>query len=134
MKNNLLLIVIISLLIGVSGFFAGMKYQQGKQPTFSRQFGRERGAGRPGSRQTIGEIISRDDKSITVKLQDGSTKIVLFSETTVINKAVRATIDDLKNGERVAVFGTENTDGFISAQNIQLNPMLRRVTGIAPTN
>jgi len=58
----------------------------------------------------------------------------LFSETTVINKAVRATIDDLKNGERVAVFGTENTDGFISAQNIQLNPMLRRVTGIAPTN
>lgn len=71
---------------------------------------------------TAGEIIGADEKSITVKLQDGSSKIVLLSEKTQINKAEKATKEDLKKGEKVAVFGTENPDGSVTAQNIQLNP------------
>lgn len=58
-------------------------------------------------------------------MQDGSSKIVLFSDKTEINKAAEATKEDLKVGEKVAVFGTENSDGSVTAQNIQLNPQLR---------
>jgi len=75
-----------------------------------------------------GEIISSDDKSITVKLTDGGSKIVILSDNTEINQAANATKDDLKAGEKVAVFGQENSDGSVTAQSIQLNPVLRGST------
>ncbi|MGB9707094.1 MAG: DUF5666 domain-containing protein [Microgenomates group bacterium] len=125
MKNNLIITVIIAA-VGGACFFAGIKYQQSRQPAFIRQFGGQmggkQGVNRLGFRPVNGEIISADEKSITVKLQDGSSKIVIVSENTQINKAAQATKDDLKVGEKVAVFGQENSDGSITAQNIQLNP------------
>lgn len=143
MKNNTLLVAIVTLIIGVGvGFFVGLKYQENKKPTFENRFGARQGSmgingqitggSRMGNRQTIGEIIKQDDKSITVKLQDGSTKIVLLSTKTSINKASQASVDDLKVGEKVAVFGIGNSDGSLTAQNIQLNPIFRGPTGGQP--
>ena len=123
-QNTILLIIILLLLVGSGAFFFGMKYQQSRRPSFSRQVAGQQGQ-RQGFRPVNGEIISSDDKSIIVKMQDGSSKIVLFSDKTEINKAAEATKEDLKVGEKVAVFGTENSDGSVTAQNIQLNPQLR---------
>lgn len=131
MKSLYILIAILVVIVGGGAFFAGMKYQQSKQPAFLRQLGGVQGqrtgtgGNRMGFRPVNGEIISSDDKSITVKLQDGSSKIVLLSDKTQINKAAEATKEDLKTGEKVAVFGTENSDGTVTAQNIQLNPEFR---------
>jgi len=135
----MIIAIILIFVAGAGGFFVGMKYQQGKQPAFSRQFGNGQGtrtggqlqgsSNRMGFRPVPGEIISSDDKSITVKLQDGSSKIILFSDKTEINKAANATKEDLKVGEKVAVFGQENSDGSVTAQNIQLNPSFRDATG-----
>lgn len=135
-NNNILIIIVVAILMAGSGFFAGMKYQQSKQPAFTRQFNGQfdirqgtRNGQSQGNRQSFrpvnGEIISADEKSITVKMQDGGSRIVLFSEKTEINKAESGTKEDLKVGETVAVFGTENSDGSVTAQNIQLNPMFR---------
>lgn len=133
MKNNSVLIMVaVAVLVGAGAFFGGMKYQQSKRQNLARQFGQGQGVragqaqgNRQGFRPVNGEIISSDDKSITVKLQDGSSKIVLFSDKTTINKAAEATKDDLKSGEKVMVVGTENSDGSVTAQSIQLNPILR---------
>jgi len=131
MKKNLITTIVVAVLVGGVCFFAGIKYQQGKQRTVARQFigqmgGRQgTGANRLGFRPVNGEIISADDKSITVKLQDGSSKIVIVPANTQINKAEQAGKEDLKAGEKVAVFGTENADGSVTAQSIQLNPVLR---------
>lgn len=84
---------------------------------------------RTGFRPVVGEIISKDDKSVTVKLQDGGSKIVLFSDGTSINKVSEGSKDDLKTGEQVGIFGTENSDGSVTAQNIQLNPIARGIFG-----
>lgn len=134
MKNPIV-IVILLLLVGGGAFFGGMKYQESKQPAFSRQFGDGQGLTGAGGQlqngtrvrggQVVGKIISQDDKSITVKLQDGSSKIILFSDTTTINKATEGSKSDLKVGEKVGVFGTTNSDGSVTAQNIQLNPAVR---------
>lgn len=122
MKNIIVIAIIIAFAGG--GFFAGMKYQQGKQPFRGmRQLG-DLPAGaqqRMGAGTVRGEIISQDDKSITVKLPDGSSKIVLISENTEINKATEAVPDDLTVGEEVMVFGSTNSNGSASATQIQLN-------------
>ena len=134
MKSLYLVVAILVVLVGAGAFFGGMKYQQSKQPAFLRQMGGVQGqrtgtgGNRMGFRPVNGEIISSDEKTITVKLQDGSSKIVLLSDKTQINKAAEATKEDLKTGEKVAVFGTENSDGTVTAQNIQLNPEFREPT------
>lgn len=118
--------LVLLLVVGVGSFFAGMKYQGNKQPSsLSSQQGFRNGGGRGGARPVTGEIIGSDSTSVTVKLQDGSSKIVLISDRTTINKASSATKDDLQTGVRVAVFGQTNSDGSVTAQNIQINPMFR---------
>lgn len=129
-KVNIAIVILAVIIASGVGFFTGMKYQQSRRPSFFRQFGTGQGARngqgvRGGFRPVQGEIISTDEKSITVKLADGSSKIIILSENTQINKAARAGKDELKVGEKVAIFGTENSDGSITAQNIQLNPEFR---------
>lgn len=131
MNKTIILTVLLVVVFAGASFFGGMKYQQSKLPSFNRQFGGMQGRNgqgqASGNRQNFrpvnGDIISSDDKSITVKLQDGSTKIVLFTNQTSINKASQATATDLKTGEKVAVFGQQNSDGSVTATSIQLNPI-----------
>lgn len=137
MKKNLALIHVISItLLLVISFYVGTKYQQNRKPSFDRT---NRGQFAPnGNRggQNVGEIISSDSNSITVKLSDGSSKIVLLSVNTSIVKSSQATITDLTVGTRVGVFGSTNADGSLTAQNIQINPITRNVTNtpsLSPT-
>lgn len=145
MKNTSFIITVLLLIIvGGGAFFAGMKYQEAQRSSFARQMtgnglgnGRTNGAlqglgNRLGIRPVNGEIIGSDDKSITVKMTDGSSRIVIFSDRTTISKAAAAAKEDLKVGEKVAVFGQENADGSVTAQNIQLNPILRGGVGPVP--
>jgi len=133
MKNNTLVVILLLIVVAGAAFFVGIKYQQTKENNFAGQFanrsgrmmGGQLGTNRQGFRPVNGEIINADDKSITVKLTDGSSKIVLFTDKTIINKASQAGIGDLKTGEKVAVFGQQNADGSVTAQNIQLNPLVR---------
>lgn len=134
MKNQNLIIVILVIAVALGGgFFAGMKYQESKRP--QGRFGNfQQGQGgqsqqRQGFRPVNGEIISVDDKSITVKLPDNSSKIILLTDTTAINKSTEGSREDLKTGEMVAAFGTENSDGSVTAANIQLNPQFRGMSG-----
>lgn len=132
MKNKNILIIILMMAAGGGAFFGGVKYQQSKIPAgrfgnfqAERNGGQSQSRAGQGARPVNGEIIAVDDKSITVKLQDGSSKIIILSDTTAVNKSAEGSRDDLKMGEKVGVFGTENSDGSIMAQNIQLNPTMR---------
>mgnify|MGYP002128294891 CR=1 FL=1 len=69
-----------------------------------------------------GEILSVDGKSLTVKLRDGGSKIVLLGDSTQINKAATGTAADLTQGTNVVIFGTTNSDGSVTAMNVQIRP------------
>lgn len=133
MKNKSLIITIVAALVFAAiGFFGGMKYQQGRRGNFA-QFAARNGTttGQNGNRNTAvrpvsGSIISTDSNSITVKLTDGSSKIVILTDTTQIDQATTAAKTDLKIGETVATFGTQNSDGSITAQSISINPQVLR--------
>lgn len=129
MKNNYL-VIIVAIIVGLVGFYGGVKYQESKTPEFARNipenFEQMRGQMEHSLNNSSelatfrGEIISKDDSSITVKLSDDSSKIVIFSDSTGINKSEEGLIEDLSEGVQVMVMGQTNSDGSVTARNIQI--------------
>jgi hypothetical protein len=149
-NNSIAITILVAVLVGAAGFYGGMQYEKGKVSAASNaQFGgagggRGQGAGRFGQaggrngfgRPVSGTIVSQDATSITVKLQDGSTKIVNITSSTSINKSSTAAVADLKSGEQVTAIGMTNSDGSINAQMVSLgtNMMFRgRPEGAQPS-
>ena len=149
MKDNKILMIIIAVLVeGGLGFFGGMRCQQSMAPArgafgASGSLGARSGsgaqrfgtAGSQGFRPVMGQVINEDITSITVKMNDGSSRIVVISGSTTFNKAAQASFSDIKVGDTVRVSGIVNSDGSVTAQDVQLNPILGQFTagGSAPS-
>lgn len=71
---------------------------------------------------TAGEILSNDGTSITIKMADGSTKIVLVSPSTQVMKMAAGSLSDLSTGTNVSVVGSANSDGSVTATSVQIRP------------
>lgn len=143
MNKTVIVSLVLIVITAGAGFYAGMQYQQYQRSMRNFQGLNGRGlTGRNGNqaqrgqgqnfRPVNGEILSADSTSITVKLLDGSSKIILINSNTIINKSSEGSVSDLKQGEKVAVFGSENSDGSVTAQNIQLNPVFRNMISGTP--
>ena len=144
MKNAKVIVPIILVLVGLgAGFFGGYEYRNYRLRNSLGSFAGANGAQRfTGTRTGVagarggavsGSILSMDANSITVKLADGSTKIVLFSGTTTYENTVSAAQTDLKVGSEVVVIGSTNTDGSVTATSIQINPQFGRAMMPSPT-
>ena len=145
MKKTILVPVIIGILALVIGFFGGTFYQKSKTPT--RQAGAFQmgangtrtangtgtartgtgitGANTRGGAPVSGKITAMDSTSITVQSADGSSKIVLLSDQTKINKTSQGAVSDLSVGTQVMVIGS-TASGAVTAQSITLG-------GVAPS-
>lgn len=138
MKTNTIILGLILLFL-VGGISFGIGYKVANAKTKLSNFANNRagqngnrmgGQNNPsggmmrGNRQTFGEVISLDDKTMTIKMPDGSSKTVLLSSTMTVNKSVEAVKTDLKVGSKVAIFGSQNTDGSQTATNIELDPKM----------
>ncbi len=135
MKKILPIIIIVVVIAGAGAFYGGMKYSQSKTVRPQQlqanlgaslrggngSFGNRTGTG-AGANFASGEIISKDDNSITIKLRDGGSKIIFYSDTTEVDKFVAGTANDLEIGKTVTINGKTNSDGSIAAQSIQLRP------------
>jgi hypothetical protein len=131
-KNTMMIAAVIFIVFAaVAGFVGGMQYQkanagsnftQGGNGTFRQRFGAT-GQNGQNFRPVRGQILNMDNNSLTVKLSDGSTKIVVLSGSTVYLKSTKALQSDLKTGDTVNVIGAQNSDGSVTAQDVQLNPL-----------
>lgn len=150
MKKNILIIIIAAAVVAAGGaFYGGLKYGQrqgirGPGGFADINFGNGQmriiqgdavGGGaqrtmRIGGGMTAGDIISKDDKSITLKLRDGGSKIIFLSDAVEISKSVSGSLADLEVGKTVTIDGTANQDGSITARTIQLRPAF--VAPVAP--
>lgn len=143
MKNKKIIVSVgVCVVIAVVSFFGGVSYGKGKsnvnsfadrQGSFNQsgtnsQVGRMMGSNTRGVNNgggfTSGEVISMDATSMTIKLRDGGSKIVLFSPASKVEKTVDGAISDVTLGKSVMVTGTTNPDGSVSAISIQMRPTL----------
>lgn len=143
-QNIIIGCVVIAVIAGGLGTYGGMTYQKSK---VTSQFGQRENGQRMmptqnGKKQTTnvnvpgmssqrgminGEVTAKDDKSITVKMTDGSSKIVILSTNTSYRISADSKLDDVVVGKTVAVQGIPNADGSTTADSIELNPILRKV-------
>ena len=139
-KTIIILSVAAILLMSLSfygGILIGTKKSNTTKNTYSNQFNPQNsglmGFGSPSAENTrttgringfsggaSGEVISKDENSITLKLRDGGSKIVLYSGKTIVSKMASSTIADILVGNQAVVTGVANSDGSISAESIQL--------------
>ena len=127
--NNKILLVIVIIVVAAVAFYGGTVYQKsqvlsfGGQSNLARRFGQVQGQNNQNFRPVRGEVLDKDNNSLTVKLADGSTKLVILSTGTTYHKSSAASASDVKSGEQIQVFGTQNSNGSVTAQNVQLNSL-----------
>lgn len=137
MNNKLIVSVLVAAVVcGGGGYYLG---SSGSKSTSGRAAGFAGGtfAGRTGTRgggagAVFGTVIAKDTSSITVQLggpnassTNGTatgSKIILFNSSTQVEKTVSGSSADLSVGTGVSVTGTTNSDGSLTAQNIQIRP------------
>ncbi len=128
-------IIVAAVIICVGAFFGGMQYGQSKN-SLPKDFGQNlqndqqlpqgnlgtNGKGN-GMNFLNGEVIAKDEQSLTVKTSDGSSKIVFFSDSIQVSKMTEGTMNDIEIGKQITISGKENSDGSYTAQTIQLREM-----------
>ena len=140
-KKIILIVVGVIVLVGGSSFYGGMKYgqsrvtsgfqnlqnltpeqrQQRMQQMSNTNGGARLRQGFGGQGFVNGQIIAKDDKSVTIQLlNNGGSKIVFYSGSTQVGEFTVGTSNDLEMGKAVSVNGTVNSDGSITAQGIQI--------------
>lgn len=135
MSKKIILYVLVGIVIAAGGFCGGMFYQKSKMPGwFGNNANRPQGMGTPPAGAngqngfgagggTMGTVYSKDDKSITLKMSNGSTKTIYYSDSTEVTKDTDGSINDLVEGTSVDVSGTSNSDGSVTAKTIRIQPV-----------
>lgn len=153
MKKHYVIISVVAALCIGGAFYGGMQYEknvvaktaqtnvrnfaggirQGGAGTGDQtgqrgmgQGGGMRRGGQSGGGFVAGEILSKDDKSLTVKTSDGGSTIVYFSPTVLVRKAEVGSLTDLATGQQVVVNGKGNADGSLSADTVQIAPKMNQ--------
>lgn len=136
-KHFLIILIAVFFVGGGIGFFAGKgmtnRNSQNPQSGFANrgnQGGMTNGSNRGGQGGSMmrgggfanGEVSSVDANSIVVKMRDGSSKIVLYAPSTEIGKFTTGVLSDVVVGKQIMINGTANSDGSVTATNIQIRP------------
>lgn len=135
-RQHVLIALAIIFCVGVGAFYGGMQYDKkitADARTIARtQFGAGAkgqggrgmmgGRGQNGGGFVAGEVLSKDDKSLTIKTPDGGSTIVYFSAELSVRKSESGNLSDVAAGEKIVINGKANSDGSFTADTIQISP------------
>lgn len=125
-KKDAMIAIVVVAVIGGASFYAGTRAPRKDRLLnangVQRQGTMARGVRGSMNGFTGGEIIAKDDMSITVKLRDGGSKIIFLTSQTPVMKSAAGSLGDLSIGSSVIATGKGNPDGSITADSIQIRP------------
>jgi hypothetical protein len=127
MKNKKLVKIIIYAVVLIIVFLAGLFFGRGTANTSSinsKEFSSST-RGSIGMRSFTGgfangKIESKENQRITLQLPNGNSEIVFYSSSTQVIKPSQASLNDVSVGTQVMIGGTQNSDGSLTAQSIQI--------------
>ena len=82
--------------------------------------GRISGVTQRGGGFASGQIITKDAQAITLQLPNGNSEVVFYSSSTQVIKPTAASLSDVVAGTQVMIGGSQNSDGSLTAQSIQI--------------
>jgi hypothetical protein len=127
------ILIVVAVVFAGGGFFGGMKYQQSKTPVRAAGAAgfaaRRTGTGAAAGSFVSGQVLSVDSNTITVKLQNGGSQNVILAPSTQYGKMVAGTSADVVVGTSVIATGSTNSDGSVTAQNVQIRTASSTPTG-----
>jgi hypothetical protein len=126
-NKKTLIFVAVLLLVAGSAFYVGAKYEKNK--LFKLGLLNDCKSIAAGKIIEIyGEIVTKNDNTMTIKANDGSIQDIFFTPATRMSKKNKNRIVDLAVGQSVMVKGERDDRGVFSAQVIQL------LTDVAPVS
>ena len=135
---------VVLVVVAGGAFYGGMQYEKSviaQTGTTNRgAFGGNRQAGigtdqsgqrgtgqnggvRRGGGLVVGEILSKDDQSLTIKTPDGGSTIVYFTDALNVRKTETGSMEDLMIGAQVMVSGKANSDESVAADTVSITPV-----------
>jgi len=124
MNKQILIFIPVTIAIAGGSFFGGLVlgYFKAGQGNFSRtgQGSTIRKNIGMGGNLIVGQILSLEGNTLTVKLQTGGSKIVLLSDITKVLKSTDTTKEELLTDKNITVTGKTNSDGTVTADTIQI--------------
>lgn len=145
--NNKTLWSVVAVILIVGAFWGGTQYKapQVSPPVPAVPAAPSGGPAGANSSKTvtmipaiIGQVTTTSAAGFTMKAQDGSTKIIVVASSTQILTVVAAGevgkgFTSLTVGSLVAVLGTPNSDGSVTAQSVQIAPNEPKGTPVSGT-
>lgn len=134
-RKMIVAVLITAIVFGAVGFGGGMMI--GKKSASPGVSGRMMGAnGTPGGfpgqdaqsgggnfstgNVAVGKVTDKDDKSFTLKLADGSTRVVYYSSSTTFSKTETVTAGDVSVDTTVSAMGTATSGGDLTATRVTI--------------
>lgn len=138
-NQKLIAVAAVALAIGAAGgYFAGTsvsKQADSRRPgQFAANFDGTRMGDRTGTGMTArggtgrnlgltrGEVLQVGEGSLTVKLPDGGSRVVLFDDSVQVTSCSAGDSSLLQAGQQVMANGSVGSDGSVAAQTIQIVP------------
>jgi len=131
-EKKTLAIIVIVIIAALAAFYAGAKYEKHKLSALGLLVNKSATKKAAVGNSIKGTITAADDKSITIKMTNGSEKTIEFSSSMTFGTKGTGSASDLFIGELVVITGENNPDGSFAATNIRISKKSPKRSEVAP--
>ena len=136
-EKKTLAVVGVVIIAALVAFYAGAKYEKHKLSALgllsgSKNSSKKAAAANPSLK---GTVTAKDDKSVTIKMADGTTKTISYSPSMTFGKSGTGSASEVFVGELVVIAGENDANGNFVPTNIRASKKSPKAPAPgAPTN